>query len=73
MHQFPLKSEADLVFRCKMCKFTFMSKFAAIQHGIHTHPEYAENINEIAEAVGNNSSWKNATSPNSFEIVSSRK
>ena len=45
-------SETDLAFRCKVCKFTFMSKFAAIQHGIHTHPEYAENIDDIAEPVG---------------------
>merc|ERR1719507_1528631 len=46
------RSEADLAFRCKVCKFTFMSKFAAVQHGIHNHPEYAENIDEIAEPVG---------------------
>ena len=45
-------AESDLAFRCKVCKFTFMSKFAAIQHGIHTHPEYAENIDDIAEPVG---------------------
>ena len=45
-------SETDLAFRCKVCKLTFMSKFAAIQHGIHTHPEYAENIDDIAEPVG---------------------
>ena len=45
-------AETDLAFRCKVCKFTFMSKFAAIQHGIHTHPEYAENIDDIAEPVG---------------------
>ena len=44
--------EAELAFRCKVCKFTFMSKFAAIQHGIHNHPEYAENVEEIAEQVG---------------------
>ena len=47
-----IAAETDLAFRCKVCKFTFMSKFAAIQHGIHTHPEYAENIDDIAEPIG---------------------
>ena len=46
-----MRSEADLVFRCKLCKFTFISQFTAIQYGIHTHPEYGKNINIIAEAV----------------------
>ena len=47
-----LRPEPDLAFRCKVCKFTFMSKFAVIQHAIHNHPEYAENVDEIAEQVG---------------------
>ena len=68
-----MRSEADLAFRCKVCKFTFMSKFAAIQHGIHTHPEYAENIDEIAEPVGIGSPRKTDTSPEIIEIVSSGK
>ena len=44
--------EADFAFRCKVCKLTFMSKFAAIQHGIHSHPEYAKDVDFIAEPVG---------------------
>merc|ERR1719225_665099 len=41
-HRGSHRLEGDTAFRCKVCKFTFMSKFAAIQHGIHNHPEYAE-------------------------------
>ena len=44
--------DSDVAFRCKVCKLTFMSRFAVIQHGIHTHPEYAKDIDHIAEAVG---------------------
>ena len=66
------RAEADLAFRCKVCKFTFMSKFAAVQHGIHNHPEYAENIDEIAEPVGIPGAGAKAElgSPDIIEIVS---
>ena len=61
--------DTELAFRCKVCKFTFMSKFAAIQHGIHNHPEYAENIDEIAEQVGfNGAAIKSDVSPEIIEI-----
>ena len=48
----PMDMESDFAFRCKVCKLTFMSKFAVIQHGIHTHPEYAKDVDHIAEAIG---------------------
>ena len=65
----PQRLEVDTAFRCKVCKLTFMSKFAAIQHGIHNHPEYAENIDEIAEQVGLNGAMKSDLSPDIIEIV----
>ena len=56
----------------QVCKFTFMSKFAAVQHGIHNHPEYAENIDEIAEQVGipGAGAKTDLRSPDIIEIVS---
>ena len=48
----PMDTESDNAFRCKVCKLTFMSKFAVIQHGIHTHPEYAKDVDHIAETIG---------------------
>ena len=53
-HDEPIDVENDFAFRCKVCKLTFMSKFAVIQHGIHTHPEYAKDVDHIAEAIGEN-------------------
>ena len=50
----PMDLESDNAFRCKVCKLTFMSKFAVIQHGIHTHPEYAKDVDHIAEIIGEN-------------------
>ena len=49
-----------------------MSKFAAVQHGIHNHPEYAENIDEIAEQVGipGAGAKTDLRSPDIIEIVS---
>ena len=67
-HRGSHRLEGDTAFRCKVCKFTFMSKFAAIQHGIHNHPEYAENIDEIAEQVGLNGAVKSDSSPDIIEI-----
>ena len=66
-----IRSEPDLAFRCKVCKLTFMSKFAAIQHGIHNHPEYAENVDEIAEQIGMNGGLiKHDMTPDIIEIGS---
>ena len=68
-----VRHEPDLAFRCKVCKLTFMSQFAAIQHGIHNHPEYAENIDEIAEQVGfNGAAIKSDVSPEIIEITPPR-
>jgi uncharacterized Zn-finger protein len=58
--------DSDLAFRCKVCKLTFMSRFAVIQHGIHTHPEYAKDIDHIAEAVGGHLHSINNNNNNKF-------
>ena len=51
-HSEHMDIESDNAFRCKVCKLTFMSKFAVRQHGIHTHPEYASDVDHIAEVIG---------------------
>ena len=60
--------ENDSAFRCKVCKLTFMQKFAVIQHAIHSHPEYAKDVDHIAEAIGGGGASGEASRLSAFDL-----